>query len=317
MRARGKSPFRDLLVLMRFRSELAKIRPAAFLGFTAKPNIYGSLAARSCGVPAINNISGLGAAFMRRGPLRALVERLYRIALRRSATVFFQNKDDLDLFVGRRIVSSGQAELLPGSGVDLAHFTPVGKPPAGDVVFLLAARLLWDKGLGEFVEAARRIRAKHAAARFRILGIVERKSAAAVPLSKLQQWQGEGVVEYLGSADDVRLAFAAADCVVLPSYYREGVPRVLLEASAMAIPVVTTDMPGCREAVEDGITGFLCEPRSVDSLTTALERMLGLTPAQRTAMGEAGRAKMEAEFREEIVHRAYIDALGKLRLATS
>ena len=224
------------------------------------------MAAGSLGIPAINNISGLGAVFVRRGLLRQLVERLYRFALRRSVTVFFQNRDDLQLFVDRRIVTPAQAKLLPGSGVDLAHFTPAPLPAEGAVTFLLAARLLWDKGVGEFVEAARRLRRDFPDARFRILGNVERKSAAAVPLSKLQEWSGEGVIDYLGSADDVRPALAAADCIVLPSYYREGVPRVLLEAAAMGIPVITTDMPGCREAVEDGATGLLCEPRSVNSL---------------------------------------------------
>ena len=318
MKARGKSPIGDLATMVSFRRRLREVRPAAFLGFTAKPNIYGSLAAAASGVPVINNISGLGAAFMRRGLLRALVERLYRRALRRSATVFFQNSDDRDLFVARGLVSAGQAELLPGSGVDLTHFTPVARHPAqGQVTFLLAGRLLWDKGVGEFVEAGRRIRRNYPDARFQILGIPERKSAAAVPLSKLREWANEGVIDYLGSADDVRAAFAGADCVVLPSYYREGVPRVLLEASAMGIPVIAADMPGCREAVEEGVTGFLCGPRSVDSLAAAVERVLLLSPAERTRMGSAGRSKMEAEFREEIVHQAYLEALGKLGLATS
>ena len=318
MKARGKSPVGDLATMVSFRRSLKAIRPAAFLGFTAKPNIYGSLAAAACGVPVINNISGLGAAFMRRGLLRALVEQLYRRALRRSVTVFFQNSDDRDLFVGRGLVSASQAALLPGSGVDLTHFTPVAKDTVkAETTFLLAGRLLWDKGVGEFVEAARRIRQNHPGAQFQILGIPERKSAAAVPLSKLREWANEGVIDDLGSADDVRAAFAGADCVVLPSYYREGVPRVLLEASAMGIPVIAADMPGCREAVEEGVTGFICEPRSVDSLAAAIERLLLLSPAERMAMGSAGRSKMEAEFREEIVHRSYLKALGKLGLATS
>lgn len=318
MSARGTSPAADLAVMIGFWRGLKAIRPAAFLGFTAKPNIYGSIAAGYCGVPVINNVSGLGAAFMRPGALRTVVERLYRFALRRSATVFFQNQDDLGLFVERRLVSPGQAALLPGSGVDLAYFTPVATDATTrPMIFLLAARLLWDKGVGEFVEAARRLRETYPHARFQILGIVERTSAAAVPASKLQEWASEGVIDYLGSTDDVRIAFGSADCVVLPSYYREGVPRVLLEAAAMAIPVITTDMPGCREAVDDGVTGFLCMPRSVGSLIAAMERIASMTPEARAAMGAAGRAKMESEFREAIVHHAYIDALGKLGLVTS
>jgi glycosyltransferase involved in cell wall biosynthesis len=307
---RGTSPLADLGVLMRYVRLLRSLRPAAFLGFTAKPNIYGSLAARLCGVPAINNISGLGTVFTRPGLLARLVTNLYRVALRRSATVFFQNRDDLALFEKAGLVAPEQAALLPGSGVDIAHFAPRTRTGAdGPFTFLLAARLLWDKGVGEFVEAARRI---GPATRFQILGIVEPESRAAVSLDQLRRWETEGVVEYLGSAEDVRSAFGAADCIVLPSYYREGVPRVLLEASAMAIPVITTDAPGCRESVDDGVTGFLCEPRSADSLAEAMKRMLAMTPAERAWMGSAARKKMEDSFREEIVHGAYLDALGKL-----
>jgi glycosyltransferase involved in cell wall biosynthesis len=315
MSPRGTSPIADLGVVARYVRVLRAVRPAAFLGFTAKPNIYGSIAARLCGVPVINNVSGLGTVFTRQSLLRRLVETLYGIALRQSATVFFQNRDDLALFERAGLVSPAQTALLPGSGVDLAHFAPAERTVASEqATFLLAARLLWDKGIGEFVEAARRLRGR---ARFQILGIVEPESSAAVTLDQLRAWHAEGVIEYLGAAEDVRPAFATADCVVLPSYYREGVPRVLLEASAMAIPVITTDAPGCREAVEDGVTGLLCQPRSVDSLVEALKRMSGTAPAQRQAMGSAARKKMETDFREEIVHRAYLEALGKLGLAGS
>jgi len=317
MRARGRSPTADLALLTTFHRKLRAIRPAAFLGFTAKPNIYGSIAAGWAAVPVINNISGLGAAFMRPGALRRIVETLYRIALRRSVTVFFQNREDRDLFIERGIVAGSQAALLPGSGVDLDHFSPVASERPRETTFLLAARLLWDKGVGEFVEAARQVRENQPNVRFQILGIVEPDSPAAVPLSALQKWADEGVIEFLGSSDDVRPVLSEATCVVLPSYYREGVPRILLEAAAMALPVITTDAPGCREAVDDGQTGFLCEPRSVDSLADAIERLMNLSSENQAAMGTAGRAKMEREFREDIVHRAYIDAIGKLGLATS
>jgi glycosyltransferase involved in cell wall biosynthesis len=319
MQRRGKSPLADLALLANFRRLLRTIRPAAFLGFTAKPNIYGSLAARSCGVPVIiNNISGLGAAFAGEGLLTRLVSFLYRRALRGSAAVFFQNRDDLQLFVSKRLVSAKQAALLPGSGVDLDRFAPVEpRGETGAATFLLVARLLWDKGIREYVEAARIVRRDNPAVLFQILGIIEPESAAAVPLSQLQQWQREGVVEYLGAASDVRPAMRAADCVVLPSYYREGIPRTLLEAASMAIPVITVDSPGCREAVDDRITGLICEPRSVDSLVDALRRMIRMSGAERAIMGASGRDKMAREFREELVHRAYIELLGKLGLAAS
>ena len=311
MQPRGTSPFADMRTLVRFRRALQDARPAAFLGFTAKPNIYGSLAAHSCGIPVINNISGLGRAFAGRGALNSLVTTLYRAALRGSATVFFQNRDDQALFERLALVSSNQSALLPGSGVDLMHFASRGKPRSRPFTFVLAARLLWDKGIREFVEAARLIRSTGPGVRFQILGIAE-DGAGAVLKSELDRWQAEGVIDYLGAAADVRGALATSDCVVLPSYYREGIPRILLEAGAMGIPVITSDAPGCREAVEHDVTGLLCQPRSVESLTEAMARMMAMTAEERKRMGAAGRAKMEREFDEVIVHRAYIDALGKV-----
>lgn len=311
MAPRGKSPFGDLRTLAAYAGRLRKLRPAVFLGFTAKPNIYGSLAAHALGIPVINNISGLGAVFGRRGPLKGLVSGLYKIALRRSATVFFQNPDDRAMFESLGIVRSDQSGILPGSGIDLARFAPRPRGKSRHFTFLFAARLLWDKGVGEYVEAARRLRQRRVSPRFRILGIIETPGAGAVGAERIRGWADEGVIDYLGAASDVRDSFAEADCLVLPSYYREGTPRVLLEASAMAIPIITTDSPGCREAVEDGVTGLLCIPRSVDSLVAAMESMIDLPEADRKAMGRSARAKMEAEFREELVHRAYLDALAK------
>jgi glycosyltransferase involved in cell wall biosynthesis len=310
---RGTSPIDDLATLAAFRRQLKALRPAAFLGFTAKPNIYGSLAAHSLRIPVINNISGLGSAFTRQTVLTRLVAGLYRAALRRSATVFLQNPDDLALFEERGIARPEQTALLPGSGIDLERFAPsAGRRKKRPFTFLLAARLLWDKGVGEFAEAAARLRRSGTDARFEILGIIEAPSRAAVPLAQLEAWQRGGVIDYLGAADDVRSTVGGADCVVLPSYYREGVPRVLLEAAAMGVPVITTDAPGCREALDDGVTGLLCAPRSVDSLVHAMERMLNLPGEERGRMGLAGRAKMEREFAQEIVHRQYLTALARV-----
>ena len=316
--SRGTSPLADLRVLRDYARLLRRLRPAAFLGFTAKPNIYGSIAARFAGVPVINNISGLGTVFASRSWLTPVVSNLYRVALSRSAKVFFQNRDDRALFERMGLARAGQSDLLPGSGVDLSHFTPSrDRREVHAFTFLLAARLLWEKGIGEFVEAARRLRNERPEVRFQILGIAEPESEAAVSFGQLRQWQDEGVIDYLGSTADVRPGYAGADCVVLPSYYREGVPRVLLEASAMAVPVITTNMPGCREAVDDGETGYLCEPRSVESLTGAMMRMIDMPAAERSNMGAAARGKMEREFDETLVHRKYLDALRQLGLSGS
>jgi glycosyltransferase involved in cell wall biosynthesis len=308
--ARGRSPDADLRTIAAYHRRLRTLRPAAFLGFTIKPNIYGSMAAHLLGIPVINNITGLGAMFERKGPLNRLVARLYRLALGRSARVFFQNPDDLDLFLGRGLVRRDQADLLPGSGVDLAFFSPRPRQGDGLVTFVLAARLLWAKGVAEYVEAARIVRSQRSDVRFRLLGPLEPSGPGAVGERDLEAWRAEGLVDYRGSASDVRPELAEADCVVLPSYYREGTPRILLESAAMGIPVITTDSVGCREAVIDGQTGVLCQPRSAASLAEAMLSIAAMTLAERQAMGQAGRALMERRFSEAVVHRAYQDALS-------
>jgi glycosyltransferase involved in cell wall biosynthesis len=311
MDARGRSPSADLRTLAAYHRHLRALRPAAFLGFTIKPNIYGSMAAHLLGIPVINNITGLGAMFERKGPLNRLVAGMYRLALGRSATVFFQNPDDRDLFLERRLVRPGQAGLLPGSGVDLDHFSPRPEREGSPVTFLLAARLLRAKGVGEYVEAARIVRNARDDVRFRLLGPVEPNGPGAVGQADLDRWREEGLIDYRGSVADVRPELAEADCVVLPSYYREGTPRTLLEASAMAIPIITTDSAGCREALIAGDTGFLCEPRSARSLARAMLAIASMPSGMRRAMGRAGRAYMERRFSEAVVHRAYLDALSE------
>jgi len=308
----GLSPLRDLALLLRYRRALRRIRPDAFLGFTAKPNVWGSLAARSLGIPVVNNISGLGTAFLAGGPLRRIVTGLYRLALRRSATVFFQNPEDRDLFVAAGIVPRGRTRLLPGSGVDLARFRPPEQARApGPFAFLLAGRLLWQKGVREYVEAARIVRRAMPEARFRLLGFLDAANRSAVGRGEVAAWQAEGLIDYLGEADDVRPHLAAADCLVLPSW-REGLPRSLLEGAAMARPLIASDVPGCRQVVEHGVNGLLCAPRDAAALAGAMLAMIGLGEAERAAMGAAGRARVERDYDEKRVADAYLEALDGL-----
>lgn len=306
----GLNPLADLRLLREYRRTLKRLRPAAFLGFTIKPNIYGCIAARSLGIPAIANISGLGTVFIKRGPLLALVTRLYRFGLKRAAVVFFQNPDDRALFLERRIVRAEQTRLLPGSGVDLDRFAPA-QPPSGPATFLLIARLLGDKGIREFVAAARSLRTELPTARFQLLGPIDEGNRTAISRAELDSWIAEGVVEYLGQTDDVRPFVAAASAVVLPSY-REGLPRTLLEAAAMARPLIATDVPGCREVVEDGVNGYLCQVRDSATLAKAMRKLANLPIAERSAMGEAGRRKVQEQFSETVVIGAYLDALDTL-----
>lgn len=306
----GVSPLRDLTLFVRYHGLLKQIRPDAFLGFTAKPNVWGSLAANALGIPVINNISGLGTAFIEGGTLRRIVSILYRAALRRSRTVFFQNPEDCQLFLERRLVRPEQSRLLPGSGLDLVRFRPAPLPP-GPFTFLMIGRLLWQKGVREYVEAARIVRRKAPDARFRLLGFLDAANRSAVPRTEVERWVGEGLIDYLGATDDVRPHIAAAHCIVLPSY-REGLPRSLLEGAAMARPLIASDVPGCRHVIDEGASGYLCDVRDPASLAEAMLKMLSLPEAVRSAMGAAARERVERQFDERGAIRPYLEVLDGL-----
>ena len=307
----GTNPWRDTFLLFRFWLLLRRERPAAFLGYTVKPNIYGSLAANFLGIPVVNNIAGLGAVFIRNGWLVRVVRVLYRAALKHSSKVFFQNEDDLRLFIAYGLVNPAITGLLPGSGINLQRFSPVdevAQKPHKVFRFLLIARMLRDKGVGEYVEAARRLRQEGFDVECCLLGFLDVQNPAAISRAEMEAWVASGDVRYMGVSDDVRTEIAEADCVVLPSY-REGTPRTLLEAAAMGMPIVTTDAVGCREAVDDGVNGFLCKVGNAADLARCMKKMLALDSAQRAAMGAAGRRKMEQQFDEKIVIERYLEAL--------
>jgi glycosyltransferase involved in cell wall biosynthesis len=308
---KGTHPVRDLLLLWRFFKLLRIERPDIFLGYTIKPNVYGSLAARGLGVAVVNNIAGLGAVFIKGGWLNQLVKVLYRVALSRSKKVFFQNKDDLELFAKRGLVPERVSDLLPGSGIDLGKFLPLPLPAKNPIRFLLIARMLWDKGVGEYVEAARLLKQRGLYAEFCLLGFLDVQNPAAISRKQMNDWVAEGAVRYMGVSDDIREEIAFADCIVLPSY-REGTPRTLLEAAAMARPIVTTNAVGCREVVDHGINGYVCRTKDVHDLAEKMALIAGLTPAEREAMGMRGRVKVEREFDEQIVIRKYLDAISSI-----
>jgi glycosyltransferase involved in cell wall biosynthesis len=308
----GTNPVKDAMLTWRFFRLLAKERPDVYLGYTVKPNVYGSLAAHTLSIPVVNNIAGLGAVFIKGGLLVRLVQFLYRLALGRSAKVFFQNPDDRLLFVQADLVAADITELVPGSGIDLTRFTPVPLAGTGDRVrFLLIARMLRDKGVYEYVEAARQLHESWPQAEFCLLGFLDVQNPAAISHSDMDAWVAEGVVRYLGVSDDVRKEIAAADCVVLPSY-REGTPRTLLEAAAMGRPIITTDAVGCREVVDDGVNGYLCQVRNAHDLAVKMSKLLSLSVAERTAMGLKGRKKVESEFDEQIVIGKYLAAISSV-----
>ena len=354
----GTHPGRDLALLGRFLRHYARLRPAVAFHFTIKNNVYGTWAARALGVAAVNNVSGLGTAFIRPGAVDAVVRALYRLSQPLAHRVFCQNTEDFDLLRARRLVPAARLALLPGSGVDLQRFhpglrvrgertsavpdTPAGQPDlrvrgglsagAGcmpDVAaeasanepgvrgkpaplrLLYAGRMLADKGLHELIAAVDRLNAQGVRCELSLCGFAGAENVSAISEEVLKQWAQRPGVRWLGPSDDMPSVYAQADAVVLPSY-REGMPRSLLEAAAMGLPAVATDVPGCRHIVTHGVNGLLCEARSADALHAALAQLLAMSAAQREAMGAAGRARVEAEFDEQLVVRAAVDVVEEV-----
>jgi glycosyltransferase involved in cell wall biosynthesis len=310
----GTNPVRDVLLWWRYRRLFKSLRPDVFLGFTVKPNVYGSLAARSLGIAVINNIAGLGSVFNKNNWLTALVRGLYLLALRSSDKVFFQNQDDLDSFLAQGLVNPKVVDRLPGSGVDLEKFKPQNLVRIDQKIkFLLVARMLWEKGVGEYVEAATQLKIVHPNAEFALLGFLDIKNPHAISREQMDVWVSSSAINYLGVSDDVASIMSEYDVVVLPSKYREGTPRSLLEAAAMGKPIVTTNTSGCRDVVDDGVSGYLCVPGNAQDLSRALGQMLALTPDERHAMGRQGRLKMERFYDERTVIKHYLTALMQLK----
>lgn len=314
---KGLHPGRDLLLFCRLLRLLHNEKPDLYLGYTIKPNIYGSLAAHILGIPVINNVAGLGTVFMSENWLTHLVSALYRLAFLQSAKIFFQNNDDRQMFILRGLVSQSVTECLPGSGIDLVKFAPTPLPVHSCCRFILIGRMLWSKGVGEFVEAARLLKKRDVDAEFYLLGFLDVKNPAAISRTTIDEWVREGVITYLGATDNVWDEIVKVDCVVLPSFYGEGTPRALLEAAASARPIITTNSVGCRDVIDDGFSGYLCKPRDAFDLADKMAHIVAMSPQKREAMGMCGRHKAELEFDEQIVIRRYLEVIHEALLVRS
>jgi glycosyltransferase involved in cell wall biosynthesis len=306
----GTNPVRDFKTFFDFYRIYQVKNIDVVLNFTPKNNIYSTLAANFNGTKSINNIAGLGILFINESITSKIARFLYKISQTKASKLFFQNEDDRALFLEKKISTTVETERLPGSGVDLTRFTLTPAPDDGKVRFLLIARMLYDKGIAQYVEAARALKEKFTdKVEFQLLGFLDVNNPSAVSKEDMQAWVDEGIVNYLGISDIVEQDIAKIDCMVLPSYYREGVPKSLLEAGAMGKPIVTTDNVGCRETVDDGVNGYLCELRSTESLIEKLELIINKSHQERLAMGEKSRLKIQNEFDENIVINKYLQAI--------
>jgi len=316
MDRRGTNPLSDVVLMRRLHKIYRDHKPDFIIHYTIKPNVYGSLAAKAAGIPSIAVVSGLGYAFSGRGWLYKIVARLMKTAFAFAKEVWFVNKDDRDLLLQANIVSKEKTVQLPGEGINTEKFAPIPKPSSSETfVFLMSARLLWEKGVGVFVEAARQLKPKYPHAEFQLLGFLTDDETIGVTKTQVETWEAEGIVKYLGTTSNVIPFLANADCILLPSFYREGVPRTLLEAASMAKPIITTDNVGCRDVVDDGVTGFLVKPNNNADLTEKMERMLNLSEAERRNMGMKAREKVIREFDERWVLKEYDAMLTRVGLA--
>lgn len=301
---RGINPLTDFRLLLQYRSLIRREKPDFVITYTIKPNIYGGMVCRFLRVPYAVNITGLGTAFQKRGVLRTLVTVLYRMGLKRAKVVFFENEDNLRLLVEERIVSAGQTCLLPGAGVNLDDFRLLPYPEdSGATRFLFMGRVMREKGVDQLFAAMERLHSEGFSCTLDVLGNYEEDYADA-----MARWETAGWLRYHGYQTDVRPYIANCHCFVLPSWH-EGMANTNLEAAASGRPVITSDIPGCREAVEDGVSGFLCKPQNAESLYQAMKRFLTLSQPQRQAMGQAGRKRMEAVFDKRAVVQATISRL--------
>jgi glycosyltransferase involved in cell wall biosynthesis len=295
-------------------SGLKKVKPDVCLTFSIRPAIWGNFITRKLKIPTITNITGVGPLFTSQNIAYMAARAIYKYALKKTKKVFFQNFDDMNLFIENKFVRKEIAERIPGSGVDFIKFSPqiAREKDEESFVFLFIGRLIKDKGIFEFVEAARMIHKKYPETVFNVIGPFWHQNLKSNTISKsqLQNWIVEGVIDYEGEKKDVRKFIANADCIVLPSY-REGTSNILLEASSMEKPVITSDVTGCREIVDNNITGLLCEVKNSNDLALKMEQMLLLSKEEREEMGKKGRQKIIKEYDKQIVINAYMKAINE------
>lgn len=309
--AKGNNPIKDIKTMLQIRKILKKESPDCCFFYTIKPNIYGSMAAASLNIPYIPITTGLGYVFLVDNLVSKVAKSLYRIAFKKAKQVWFLNQDDATSFKESKLVDEAKISILKGEGIDVNRFEVLHSDKY--ISFLVQARMLWDKGIGVFVDAARILKHKYPNVKFKLLGFMGVDNPNAISEEQMNEWIQEGIIEYLGSTNDVRPYIYESTCIVLPSYYREGIPFSLMEGAAAGKPIITTDNVGCREVVEDGITGFLCKIKDSEDLAKQMEKIISMSEEERIQMGLKGREKMENEFSFDTVINKYVEILNDIK----
>lgn len=304
---KGTNPVKDIATFFSFISIYKKAKPDMIFHFTIKPNIYGTLAAKFLNIPCINNISGLGTLFIKEGFATLVAKILYKISQNHPKHIFFQNNEDHEHFMKLGLVKKEKSSVLPGSGVDTVRFSPREKEQNdGKFVFLLIARMLKDKGIVEFVKAAEIVKSTCNYCEFQLLGFMDEKDKNGVTKKEMSDWIKDGAIKYLGVSNSVENHLAEADCFVLPSFYKEGTPRSLLEAASMGKPLITTDTPGCRNVLIDNENGYFCKVKDSDDLAQKMMKMVELPHDQIKKMGERSRRLIIEKFDVKLVIWEYL-----------
>lgn len=312
---KGINPVKDFILFLEYVKIYKTVKPDLIFSYTIKPNIYGSIACRFLKIKYINMLTGLGYIFIKENLLTKFIEKLYKIAFRRSYKVLFLNRDDMRLFVNKEILPENKAMLLKSSGINTVYFSldfcKKEEKNGGKFIFLMIARLLWDKGVKEFIEAGKIAKSKYSNVELWLLGPIDKGNPSAVPENMVKEWEKERTVKYLGVSSDVRDYICAADVVVLPSY-REGVPRSLLEAMAMEKPIITTDTSGCRDVCRNGENCLLVSVKDEAALSEAMINMVEAGDNGRKRMGQKGRNIVLEEFDENLIIQKYMELVTEI-----
>ena len=307
----GTNPITELKLKGRYKQIIRDIRPDIVFSYTIKPNIYGGMACKSLKIPCIINITGLGTAVENGGVLQKIMLFLYRLALPGAKKVFFQNSEN-EGFFNEHGLALGRHEMLPGSGVNVDHYSVLDYPPEETIEFAFVSRIMKEKGIDQYLEAAKAIRKKYPQTRFHICGDCEPEYDG-----ELQKLVNDNTVIYHGLVKDITSSHKVTHCTVHPTYYPEGMSNVLLEACASGRPIITTDRAGCREIIDDGINGFVVKQKDGEDLIEKLENFINLPHEHKKSMGLAARAKVEKEFNRQIVVQKYLDCIDELNKASS
>jgi glycosyltransferase involved in cell wall biosynthesis len=305
---RSENPLRDYTLFKSLEKIYRSERPDLIFHYVIKPNIYGSMAAARCDIQSVAVITGLGYTFDRHNWLNRVVAFLYRRALKKAGEAWFLNEEDANVFLHRKLVSPDKVKILPGEGINTDYFYPQTNKPvarAKAFQFLMSTRLLKSKGVGVYVEAARILKKKNRDIRFELIGFFEKNHPDSISEAEVRHWQKKGIIHYGGFAKDVRPFLRQADCFVFPSFYHEGIPRCLLEAAAMELPIITSQNTGCREVVQEGVNGFLTTPNNAAELAGRMEEMMALSSGQRLELGRKGRELVRARFGIERILAEY------------